>query len=250
MSDRLSRKEIKRDQFMERLGQATEYVYGNLRTILWIAAGIAAAVLLAVGVAFWLDLREEKAQAALTQARTVYQAPVGDADPQPDDPDTPTFADEASRRARAKELFEAVRADYGGSDSARVAGLYLAHIAAADGDLERARELWRDVADGEKADATEARLNLISLDRAQGKTEELIAELEDMLDAQDPALPTDIVLFELAKTYEETGREDEAADAYLRIVEEFPESGYAQEARQRAGALGAEGVQPTPMPFG
>lgn len=250
MSDRLSRKEMKRDQFAESVGQFTEYVYGNLRTILWIAGGIAVAVLLAVGIAFWLQVRAAQAQEALAYARTVYQAPVGDTDPQPDDPETPTFADEASRQAKARELFQEVREDYGGSDAARVASLYLARIAAGEGDLDTARELWREAAEGEQAGAIEARLNLISLDRAQGQTEELIADLEGMLDAQDPPLPTDMVLFELAKTYEETGREDEAADAYQRIVEEFPESGYSLEARQRAAVLGAEGAQASPFPFG
>lgn len=250
MSDRLSRKEIKRDQFAERVGQVTEYVYGNLRTILWIAAGMAVAVVLAVGVSFWLDLRERQARAALSNARSVYQAPVGDVEAQPEDPETPTFTDEESRRARARELFEGVREDYSGSDAARVATLYLAHIAAAEGELDRARELWQEVADGEYADATEARLNLIRLDRAQGQTEELILELEAMLDARDPALPPDVVLFELAKTYEQAGREDQAADAYQRLVEEFPGSAYSQEASQRARALGAGGVAPSSFPFG
>lgn len=251
MSDRLSRKEIKRDQFAERVEQFTEYVYGNLNTILWIAGGVAAAVLIAVGVSFWLDLREAAAQDALRTARQVFQAPVNDAQAQPDDPDTPTFADEASRQARAKELFEEVREDYGGSDAGRVATLYLARIAAEEDNLERARELWREVADdGDHADSTEARLNLIHLDRAQGNTEAVVGDLEAMLDADDAALPADMVLFELAKTYENVGREDEALDAYQRIVEEFPESAYTREAQQRAALLGGEGVPASPFSFG
>jgi outer membrane protein assembly factor BamD (BamD/ComL family) len=52
--------------------------------------------------------------------------------------------------------------------------------------------------------------------------------------ARDPnaQVPVDGVLMQLGRAYARAGRKDEAARAFSRIVDEFPQSLYAADARR------------------
>ena len=58
-----------------------------------------------------------------------------------------------------------------------------------------------------------------------------------MLEKGESPLPQDVILNELGKTLEQLRRPQEAVQAYQRIVDEFPQSPYAREARERIAAL-------------
>jgi tetratricopeptide (TPR) repeat protein len=239
MTQHLTRKEMKRDDFATAVGRGMEYAESHART-LFIGLGVVAllAVLFLVGRVF-LGSRAGQANEALSRAMKVYQAPIDAASPKPDDPKNPVFADPAARRNRAKPLFEAVRNDYGSSDAADVAGLYLAQIAAEEGQLDRARELWTEFVDDNPDNllAGEAQVNLIHLDRQQGKGEDLSQRLKAMLEQEEPGLPKDLILHELATTQEELGRKQEALQTWRRLTEEYPESAYRSAAQQKINTL-------------
>jgi tetratricopeptide (TPR) repeat protein len=245
MSQRLSRKQIKRDEFMESVGGAIEYVRGHLRKL--VAAAILLVVAaLATAVGFGLRERQSRrADAALAQALQVHGAPIDPDTPDPDDPTAPTFADARSRAQRARELFERVVENHGRSDAARIATVFLATLAVQEGDPERARALWSEFLDRgpDHMLAAEVRVNLMVLDRAEGRGEELVQQLRDMLGSADAGVPPDLLWYQLGLTLEELGRSAEAADAYRRIIEDFPQSAYAAEARSRGGIA-------APLPFG
>jgi predicted negative regulator of RcsB-dependent stress response len=250
MTQHLTRKDMKRDDFATAMGRGMEYAESHARTLI-IGLGVVAlvAVLFLVGRVFMAN-RGEQANEALARAMKIYQAPLDAASPKPDDPTSPTFPEAGARRARAKQLFEEVRNDYGSTESADLAGLYLAQIAAEEGQLDKARELWTDFVDdnGDSILAGQARINLIQLDRQQGKNEELSQRLKSMLEQEEPGLPKDVVLFELATTQEQLGRKQEALQSYRRLSEEYPESPYRSAAQQKVNSLdpaaGTRGMQP------
>ena len=242
MSQRLTRKEIKRDDFADVVGRGVEYAEGHVRTLIYAIAGVV--LLAAVGIGLWMFMgsRAVDANEALSAAAKVYSAPVDATGAKPNDPNSPSFADEAARRARAKALFQKVRDQYGSSDAADVAGVYLAQIALTEGKPDEARKLWNDFIDAQSDNilAGEVRINLIHLDRKQGpkeKVEELATRLKAMLDESEPPLPEDVILSELGATYEQLGRKDEALQSYKRIMDEFPQSGYRTTAQERLSAL-------------
>lgn len=256
MNQRLTRKDMKRDELVEALERSRSFVETHSRLLVLAAVGVAVAVLVAAGVWWWLSHQEQEANAAVTEALEVYRAPVGP-DAVAAEPGGPTFPDQAARRARAKELFEDIRSSYRFADAADVAGVYLGQIAAEEGDTARARELWSDFADEHEDHllADQVRVNLIHLDRAEGRGEELVAELQGMLDAapRERHLPGDVVLYELARTYQELERGDEARATWQRLAEEYPASPYAAEAQQAAGpaTLGGAAVGgAAPFSFG
>lgn len=252
MNQRLTRKEMKRDELSTALGRSYEYAESHARNIL-LAFGAAVALALIVGLfALYRNSRAEEAGKALTQAIQVYQAPIDPAAPKPDDPLAPTFADEAARQAKAKTLFQALRDDYGSTVAGDIAGdiaaVYLAQIALAEGQPGRARELWSEFLEEHEGHllAGQTRVNLLRLDRSQGKAQQVADQLAAMLDDPEPPLPQDIVLSELAATQEQLGKKREAIQSYERLATEFPQSPYARDAQQklqeldpsRAGGLG------------
>lgn len=251
MNQRLTRKEIKRDEFAAAVGRSVEYAESHVRTIAYAIGAVLLLVALSVAIYFWRNSRLQGANEALAEAMRVYQAPISATGAKPNDPAAPSFANEAARRARAKQLLEKVRDGYGSTNAGDVAGLYLAQIAADEGRLDEARKIWQEFADdhGDHMLAGEARLNLINLDRRQGKAQQVAQELRQMLERNEAALPQDVILFELGKTLEQLNRGQEAAQTYQRILDEFPQSPYGSEAQQKVSALdptraGAGGMPP------
>ena len=81
-------------------------------------------------------------------------------------------------------------------------------------------ERWPRAAPGDLAAGAE--MNLIRLDREQGRLEELAGRLESLVESGESHLPEDVLLFELAQTLEQLGRHDEAAKI-KRFEEVVPE---------------------------
>jgi tetratricopeptide (TPR) repeat protein len=239
MNQRLTRQDMKRNELSTALGKGYDYAESHGRTIL-IAAGTVLALAVLAGLFYmYRSSQAEKANTALAKAIEVYQAPIDPAAPKPDDPVNPTFADEAARQAKAKALFQDLYDRHGSTVAGEVASVYLAQIAMAENQPDRARELWNAFLDdnGEHLLAGQTRVNLLRLDRSQGKAQEVADTLTAMLDEAEPPLPMDVILSELAATQEQLDKTQEAVQSYQRILDEFPQSPYAREARERIGAL-------------
>lgn len=239
MNQRVTRKDMKRDELSTALGRGYDYAESHARTIL-IAVGAVLVLALLAGIFYMVrNYRAEQASTALAHAIQVYQAPIDPAAPKPDDPASPTFADAAARQAKAKTLFQKLYDDYGSTVAGDIASVYLAQIAMAEGQPDRARELWNEFLDGhgDHLLAGETRVNIFRLDRSQGKAKEVEQTLTAMLDESEPPLPMDVVLSELAATQEQLGKKQEAVQSYQRIVDEFPQSPYSRDAREKISAL-------------
>ena len=230
MSDRLTRKEIKQqDQFQTTMSRLLEAVQVHRQKIIAGLVALVVAVIAVAGIMIWLEQRELAAQERLAEAIEIFQAPVGERPPGTP-ADAPVFETEAARQAQAVQAFEAIEDEYGSTDAAAVALLYLGEIAASEGETERARDLWQqfvDRASDESMLGAQARLNLIALDREAGQGETVVARLEPMLAEEEPPLPRDLVLYELAQTLEEMGETDRADGYYQRLVDEHATSPYA-----------------------
>jgi tetratricopeptide (TPR) repeat protein len=237
MTPRLSRREIKQDELVATFEKGVDYAQHHTRGLLTGVGVVVAVLAVAWGGWFWAGRRSAAANELLGRAIQVAQAPLDAAAPKPDDPVAPSFADATARRQKAEELLRQVQG-YRWTDAADVAGVYLGDLAAEAGDTARARELWRDYVDDHPRDmlAAAARLNLIRLDRQDGKGEQVAAELKAMLEDADRPLPEDVVLWELASTLESLGKVDEARPHYQRLVDDFSRSPYHADAQRKLGA--------------
>lgn len=237
MSQRLSRKEIKQDiredEVRGLLLRAFAFVQEHPSIILGVAGAIVGLVLIVVGAITFFNSRSEAASANLASAIDVFNRPVAQED-STSDGDEETFASEEERIAEAKQAFEEVRESAASGIAGDVANLYLADIAAAEGDTETARGIWesflRDHSD--HVLAVSVKVNLIHLARQSGQGQEVIEELQQALEAQRKSLPEDLILYELAQTFEELEQKEEALETYQRIIDEHPKSPYTAKARQ------------------
>jgi TolA-binding protein len=239
MNQGLTRKDIKRDELATAVGRGVEYAESHSRQLLITVGIVLAVVLLGILVFFFVNHRSDAANEALAAATRIYLAPIQATGANPGDPKEPTFPTEAARQDKARPLFEHVRDSYRFTDAADVATLYLAEIGAAKGDLATARQLWSDFVrkHGDNVLAVQARIDLMELDRGQGKGQQVAQQLREMLDQSDAPLPQDVILAQLATTLELLHRDQEAVQTYQRLIDEFPQSPYHATAQQKITAL-------------
>src|SRR3954470_2941472 len=145
MNQRLTRKDMKRDEFTAVVGRGVEYAETHVRTLVYAVGGLLLLIALAVGFYYYRNGQKEKANQALADAMKVYHAPVTATGAKPNDPDEPSFPTDAAprtratpptpppraappsppaapRRTRAKELLTRVHQGYGSTDAGDVAG--------------------------------------------------------------------------------------------------------------------------------
>jgi TolA-binding protein len=242
MSERLTRKEIKQDirqdEVRNFLGKML--LHFEERPMVYVGAVVAIVVLGALGSGLYM-LQANKADEANTllgDAIRVAGAPIDATGAKPDDRLAPSFPNEAARKTREREALDKVK----GGVAADIAELYRADLALADGDKAKARKIWEDFLDDHQdhALAMSVRLNLIELDREEGRAQQVADSLQKELSSSSKTLPEDVILFELARTQEQLKNTDEAKKLYQRILDEYPTSAYSGDAR-RVVTGGAEG---------
>ena len=236
--DRQHRHDLKHDKFVDEIGVLSDKARANQRLLMTLAAAALAIALLAYGIYFYRNTREGNAQAALATAIETFEAPIGDAPAgQPATPG-PRFKTEPERTAAAEKLFKDVQAQFGSSDAADVAGLYLARIASGKGDTKTARANLESFIDDHNDHILvgAARFSLYQLRIESGEAAQVVTELDAELAKAEPSLPGDSLLVLLAQAYDQQGNAAKSREAYKRITTEFPESPYAIEAQRRVGA--------------
>ena len=234
--DRQHRRELKHDRFVDEIGVLSTRARENQRVLIGIAVAALLVAIAAYGVYFYRSDRERKAQDMLATAIDTIESPlVIPAQPNPD----AKFKTEEERNKAAEQQFNEVKSKFSGTDAADVAGVYLARIGAARGDVAGARRLLQAFIQDHSSHvlARSARYSLYQLRVESGEsslvTSELTAELAKP--EKDQVLPADSMLVLLAHAYEVQGNDQKSRDTYRRIVTEFPDSPFALEAQRRVG---------------
>lgn len=234
--DRQHRRDLKHDRFVDEVGLLTERARANQRGLLLIAASALAVALIAYGIYFYRSNQEDKAQAVLAEAIETFESPlVTEGQPQQDP--RAKFKTEAERTAAAEKQFKDVQAKFGGTDSADVAGLYIARISASRGDVATAEKMLEEfVSDHPKHFLVgAARYSLFQMRIDNGQAPQVATELNAELAKTEPVLPADSILVLLAHAYDVQGDDEKSRATYRRIVTEFPDSPFALEAQRRVG---------------
>jgi hypothetical protein len=233
MAERLSRKNLKHDKFVDEMNVAYDYLNTNRRNMLLGAAGIVAIVLIVAAISFYRSHKESTAQARLAEAIDVMDAPVGPPSP---GVTAPTYKSEDEKIAKATPLFQGVVNSYGGTAAADMAELYLARVAAAKGDSASARpRLERFIREHPGTlPAGGAQFSLYQMDIVGGNAKEVAMQIEQKLNDEKKLLPTDVMLDLLARAYQASGEASKAREAYRRLATDFPDSPYAMEAQRNA----------------
>ena len=239
--DRQHRHDLKHDKFVDEIGVLTDRAKANQRLLLTIGLAAVAIAVITYGIFFYRSNKEEKAQLALASAIDTIEAEVGEPQPpQPGQPPQPApkFKTPEERNTAAEKEFRNVASTFGGTDAADIAGLYLARLSVARGDVAAARkglETFIDEHGDHPLLGASARYSLYQLRIENGEAAQVAGEIDLELKKAEPMLPGDALLVLQAQAFEVQGNHAKARDTYRRLMTEFPESQYAVEAARRAG---------------
>lgn len=230
MSQKLSRRDMKRNDLAEGVRHTVDYVALHRRGV---TEAIAAAVVIAAligGFFLFRAWRERQAGAELSAGLEALEVPL--ASDQAAKGAARTFATDAEREKEAKAHFEKA-AGVGGTSAGHAAALVLAARLGpppdADAFAKAARERRMEI-------STPGEIDSARLLAAQGKAPEAIDRLRRAIDSSRTTAPKDALLFALGEICEQTGNAAEAKAAFGRIVTEFPDSPYRQDARQKTSS--------------
>lgn len=237
------KRQIKQDELVSGYEHAAAWVVARKDEVRITALVLAALLLGGFGLRSYQQHRKDEAERALTEAMTLYQAPVASELPEGTPPPTgPVHASAAEKYQRAAAAFEGVANRYGSTDAGRRARYFEGLCRVELGDYAAAEKTLQDVAARRDTHALEpglARLALAEAHRRQAKLDQAVDEYKKIVDDPSTDVPRDHSLMRLAGAFEEAKRLPEAGAAYRRLVEEFPTSPYASEARRRADFLEA-----------
>lgn len=227
MGRRITRKQLKQDEFVSIADTAFRWLSGNWRPVVIGVGAVSVVALLWWAGDRWSSSRSDAASYALYQAL-------------PETPGGLTAGDSSGDAEDAKSKLSEVIERHGRSDQADVARVYLARLHVEEGDRETGRDLLVDVVSRHSDDAIgrAATLDLVHLRIASGQEAEVAQELESMVTGTDRRLPKDVALHELGELYLRQTDADRAREVFQKLVEEFPESPYLSQARQRLGEIG------------
>lgn len=235
------KRHIKQDELVTGVGRALAFVNSHARE-----AKVTAAVVLAVaaGVFAWVWVqgrRSRGAEAALASALEVFHSPAADELPAGvDRPPGPAASTATEKYQKAVGQLEGVAQSYGHLRAGRRARYYAAVSRLELGQFAEAEKLLSEIssqrAEGD-LEAHLARLELAEVYRKGGQTDKALTAYRQMAEDTSLSLPRDHVLMRLSTLLEEARRLPDARAGYERLVQEFPGSVYAAEARRRADYL-------------
>jgi TolA-binding protein len=235
----IERHRLKENEFARSVQRARELIDTRRRDMTAIAIVLVAAILLAGGYGWWRHARDSKANTALAAALAVAEAPV--VAPTPPAPGSPipvqqpgTFQTEQAKLEAALPKFLEVADKYPNTDAGITARYRAAGMLASLGRLPEAEQRFQEVIDkaGSQVYGRTARLGLAQVQIAEGKYDSAIGILQALSTDSKTEIPVDAVLMELGRAYMKAGKKNEAAHAFTRVVDEFPQSLYAADARR------------------
>jgi TolA-binding protein len=198
--------------------------------------GVIVLVVAAAGYFLWNEHVQARAHSLLADALTAQESRVAIAGTPP----TPgTYPTDRARLEAAAAKFKAVADGYPSTD----AGIFARYQEAADqlalGNTTAAVAGYQEVLrrGGDLIYGQVARLGLAAAQARSGQYEQAINAFKELAQRKDGPLPIDGILMELGRTYRSAGKAPEAKQTFNRLVEEYPDSPYMQEAKRELDNL-------------
>ncbi len=251
-----------RDTTMNYYDRLAHRAEGRGRTILYLLGAVVAAGLLFFAYSWWREGQSDAARLALGKAIEVSEAPVVMGTPQPGQTGQ-TFPSERERAQKAVEEFQKVQQTYGSpyKEQARYfAAVNLLTVERNKG-LSELEALSKD---GGSEVAARAKFALAQAREADGQLDAAAALYKELAQDKNKPIAENTLNLRLAAIYEKQGKKDEAADILFKIAEagrtakgkdgkSLPETAAVRDAASKLQTLSPERyakLTPAPAPTG
>jgi tetratricopeptide (TPR) repeat protein len=239
--DRELKKQIKEDEIVSGLQKLMAWTDGHRQEVRLTVGIVVLLGVVAGSVGWYTSQRRQEASLAFAEALEVLRAPVtADLPAGSDKPAGVSFATAEEKYKKAAAAFEGITRRYPSllvGERARYFGA-LARLEL--GESAVAEPVLKEIAARREAGVLEpalARLALAELYRQGGQLDKAIEAYRQFAGDSTAPLPRDYALMSLASAQEEGKKPAEARSSYERLLQEFPASVYAPEARRRAEFL-------------
>jgi tetratricopeptide (TPR) repeat protein len=252
---RTERHHLKENELAVSLRRAREGAERHRREITMTTIAALVVVAAAVGFFVWRSRTNGQAQARLAEAMTVMDAQVvppappsppptaeatnPPAPPAPPPPPPGSYPTERAKLEAALQKFMNAADAYPSTQAGIAARYHAASILASLGRPADAAQQYQDVANraGDRIYGQMAKLGLANAQLQAGQLDKAISAYRDLSARSDTGLPIDAVLIQLGRAYMAAGKVTEARQTFTRIVDEFPDSQYAIDARRELDSL-------------
>ena len=226
---RISRHEMRHDEFVDTMGQFSLWVEKNWQQVGAIAGGVVLLIVVIFGVSTWVSHARANATERLARATALLNAPILAAGANPSDPIAPSFPNRAARAQASLTALDAANP----SSAARPLAEYFRGVALLQ--LDKAAEA--EAAFQKAADSADqallkglARQGLAAAAEKKGDLAGAEQKLRTLADSPE-GYPKDLVLYELSRVQTQAGRPADANQTLQQLAKEFPDSPLAAESR-------------------
>lgn len=229
------RHHLKENELSEVISQASGRLMENRSALAIIAGVVALVVVVGGGYWAWTTRAQSRSQALLAEALLVVQAPIEE----PKAGATPTAGSYPNVNARAEAALTKLSAVYDAYPSARagIAARYYAGSALSMlGRPAEAAARFQEVAD--RAGSSDfygrmARLGAIDANAQAKQYDQAISAAQALVNnTSDDTIPRDALLMELGRVQAAAGKKAEAKQTLDKVIADFPQSVYVEEARR------------------
>jgi TolA-binding protein len=253
---RVERHRLKENEVALSVERARETFEQHQSQILFGGVAVVAVLVVLGGYFFWRSRVDTASRTLLSQAMAVATAqvvpptppaPPGGTAPAASTPTPPppgSYPTERAKLEAALPKFMAAANAYPSSKAGIAARYHAAATLLALGRPTEAIQRYKEVIDraGEGLYGDMARLGLADAETAAKQYDAAITGYRELSTRKDGTLPVDGILMQLARTYELAGRKAEALQTFKRIVDEYPQSAYAQAAKKEVDAAKTTGA--------
>lgn len=237
---RTERHHLKDNELVQLVTTARDLVDERRGPLLSVLVAVVLIIVVAGGYVAWHSRVEGRAHTQLAAALAVEQARVGPPAAFGTQPAAGlSFVSEREKNQAALTKFKEVADEFPKTD----AGLFARYRQAATymtlGEAKSAATAYQQVIDqgGDSLYAQMARLGLAEAQAQTGDYESAINTFRDLSQRRDGNLPVDGVLMRLARTQADAGKTTDAEQTFNKLVQEFPDSPFAADARKELDQL-------------
>jgi TolA-binding protein len=229
------RHRLKENELSHVLGDASARLKDNGRTLELASGAVALLLVAVVGYWAWTTRSENRAEAILGDAIVIMQAPVEGPKPGAK-PGVTGYPTVQARAEAALTKFAEVYNSYPSTDAGIAARYYAASALSMLGRHQEAAARFQETAD--KAGQNSfygrmARLGIVESNAQAKKYDEAIAAAQALVNnTSDEAIPRDALLMQLGRVQAAAGKKTEAKQTLDKIIAEFPQSPYVEEAKK------------------